>query len=186
MNKAVFLDRDGTINVEKNYLYKREEFEFLPGALDGMRMLCEAGFLLIVITNQSGIGRGYYSETDFIKLTEYIKKKCIDNGIYLTDTFYCPHYPYSTISKYRKECNCRKPKTGLFERAIDAYDIDLSHSYAIGDKLRDLSICTKSECRGFLIDVHEEQGIDRNVRIVMSLYEAAQIILSESGRTLLS
>lgn len=185
-NKAVFLDRDGTINVEKNYLYKREEFEFLPGALDGMRMLCESGFQLIVITNQSGIARGLYTETDFIKLTEYIKDRCIENGVYLTDTFYCPHYPYSTISKYRKQCNCRKPKTGLFERAIDAYDIDLSHSYAIGDKLRDLSICTKSECKGFLIDDHEEQGTERNVRIVTSLYEAAQIIVCESEKNTLS
>lgn len=180
MNKAVFLDRDGTINVETGYLYKIDEFEFLPRALEGMKMLYDVGFLLIIVTNQSGIARGLYSEKDFIKLTEHVNERCKEYGIQITDTFYCPHFPYSKIEKYRKECNCRKPKIGMFMRAVNMYDIDLSSSYAIGDKMRDLSICKDSKCQGFLINSQENpQDMGVNIRRVASLYEASQIILKE-------
>lgn len=178
MSRAVFLDRDGTINVEKNYLYRIEEFEFLPGALEGMRLLCEAGFILIVITNQSGIARGYYSEDDFQTLNRYMLERCEEYGVKITDTLYCPHLPEAKVEQYRIECNCRKPKTGLFLNAVAEYGIDLSKSYAIGDKLRDLAICEESVCRGFWIAGDATGRYNEKIEIVKSLYEASQIIIN--------
>lgn len=178
MKKAVFLDRDGTINVEKNYIYRIEDFEFLPGALKGMKLLSEADFLLIVITNQSGIARGYYSEDDYQILNSYMLKKCEEYGVKITDTLYCPHLSEAKVDQYRIECNCRKPKTGLFMKAVEEYGIDLSESYAIGDKMRDLAICEESNCNGFWITDDGTGRYSDKIEMVKSLFEAAQIILN--------
>ena len=129
MNKAIFLDRDGTINVDKHYVYKAEDFEFLPYAIEGLKLLQEEGFLLLVLTNQSGIARGYYTEKELRKLN------------------------------YRKNCDCRKPALGMFERAVLEFNIDLAQSYTIGDKLRDHAICDRSGCRGYLVGKGEKQDI---------------------------
>ena len=165
MSKAIFLDRDGTINIEKGYLYRISDFEFLPGAVDALRMLQEAGYLLIIITNQSGIGRGYYTEEDFMILNEYMKSELLKMGVKISGVYYCPHLPDAEVERYRKVCTCRKPSLGLFEQAVHDFGIDLSQSYAIGDKERDIAICSGSNCRGFLIG-----------RDVESLHEAAEII----------
>lgn len=173
MNKAVFLDRDGTINVEKNYLFRIEDFEFLPKALDGMKMLYDAGYLLIIITNQSGIARGYYNEKDYEMLTEYMRQECTDYGVKFADVLCCPHLKGAIVPKYDKECDCRKPATGLFKQAVEKYDIDLSESYAIGDKMRDLSICNETSCRGYLIRGVAGTESSAKIENVGSLYEAA-------------
>ena len=159
MNKAVFLDRDGTINIEKNYLYKVEDFEFIPGAIEGMRMLQEAGFILVIVTNQSGIARGYYTEDDFAVLNSWMIDELRENGVDITAIYYCPHLPNATIKKYSANCDCRKPLTGMYERAVNDYDIDLSQSYAIGDKIRDCEVCNKTQCRGFLVGENESDDI---------------------------
>lgn len=164
MNKAIFLDRDGTINVEKNYLYKIEDFEFLPGVLDALRKLQSAGYLLIIVTNQSGIARGYYTEDDYNKLNDWMLGVLRDNGVNITRVYHCPHLPDAKIEKYRKECNCRKPKLGLFRKAVDDFNIDLSLSYAIGDKIRDCALCEDSMCRGFLINNNEDYEVIRRVK----------------------
>ena len=164
MNKAVFLDRDGTINVEKNYLYKIEDFEYLPGVIDGLRKLQQAGYLLIVITNQSGIGRGYYTESDFQKLNSWMIDSLKQLGVYISDVYFCPHLPDATVEKYRKDCNCRKPKLGMYEQAVIDHNISLANSYAIGDKIRDCAICGSTECKGFLISDHEKPEIVESVK----------------------
>lgn len=164
MNKAIFLDRDGTINVEKNYLYKIEDFEFLPGVIDALRQLQRAGYLLIIITNQSGIARGYYTEEDFRKLNEWMLTTLKGQGVTITDVYYCPHLPDTQIVEYRKNCNCRKPKLGLYEQAVREHNIDLSQSYAIGDKIRDCAICKTTDCQGFLIGNSEEDSIIYSVK----------------------
>ena len=130
MNKAVFLDRDGTINVDKNYLYRVEDFEFLPGVIEGLKAFQKAGYLLIVITNQSGIARGYYSERDYEILTDYMRNELQKKGVFLTDVLYCPHHPDGIIPKYRINCECRKPKLGLFYQAINKWNIDIDKSIA--------------------------------------------------------
>ena len=172
-NKAVFLDRDGTINADKNYLYRAEDFEFLPGAVEALRMLQSHGFLLIIITNQSGIARGYYTENDFLSLTEWMLERLKESGVNIAKVYYCPHLPDAKIPEYRKICDCRKPETGLFEEAAREFDVDMAKSFAVGDKMRDCAICEKTECRGFIIGGN---SVSPKIRNVSSLLEAAKII----------
>lgn len=189
--KAVFLDRDGTINVDKGFVHRVEDFEFLPGVIDGLKLLQNAGFLLIIITNQSGIARGFYTEQDFEKLNNWMLCELAKYKIRIAGVYYCPHLPlplsmtYSSISpelkKYRIECNCRKPNLSLFERAIKDFNIDISKSYAIGDKIRDCSICEIKGCKGFLIMSRNITNvINKKVRIVQSLMDAARLIITEN------
>ena len=149
--KAIFLDRDGTINVDKHYLHKISDFEFLPGVIEGLKLLRDAGFLLVIITNQSGIGRGYYSEDDFNELNQWMLHELSDQGIDIAKVYYCPHYPKSERGDYGIICNCRKPQLGLFEKAIKELNIDIQSSYAIGDRIRDCVICEATNCKGYLI-----------------------------------
>lgn len=159
LRPAVFLDRDGTINVEKRYLYKIEDFEYMDGAVEGLRRLQDWGYLLVIITNQSGIARGYYSEDDFQRLTDWMLSDLAIRGIHIAGMYFCPHHPESKIEKYRKNCDCRKPKTGLFYRAAQELDIDLCRSVAIGDKPRDLAICREAGVQGILLsDEEKEKG----------------------------
>lgn len=182
--RAIFLDRDGTINVEKNYLHKVEDFEFVSNAIEGLKLLQQQGYLLIIVTNQSGIGRGYYSEEDFSILNEWMIDSLETKGIHVDRVYYCPHLPDAKIEKYRVQCNCRKPALGMYEAAIEEYKIDLSKSFAIGDKLRDCEICRMTECRGFLVGENEKtdileqvkSGQIKNVRYSNNLYECAKII----------
>ena len=163
-NKAVFLDRDGTINVDKHYLYKIEEFEFLPGAVEGMRALQEAGYLLIIVTNQSGIGRGYYTEEAFHTLNQWMIETLERQGVHITAVYYCPHLPDAALPEYRQECSCRKPKLGMYYQAAKDWNIDFAQSIAIGDNLRDCAICQAEGCRGFLIG-DENTGMKNNVSV---------------------
>lgn len=164
MKKAIFLDRDGTINVEKNYLYQIEEFEFLPGAIKGLKLLQNSGFVLIIVTNQSGIGRGYYTEEDFHKLNNWMLNELKDRGVDISKVYYCPHLPDASNVKYRIECDCRKPKLGMYEQAIREFDIDINKSWAIGDKIRDCAICEKTKCRGILVANNEKKEIIDSVK----------------------
>lgn len=184
MNKAVFLDRDGTINADKAYLSKIEDFSYLPGAVEGLKLLQDAGYLLIVVTNQSGIARGYYSEEDFRILNDWMLRDLQSRGIRIDRVYYCPHHPQGKLEKYRMECSCRKPGLGMFQQAIDDFQIDMAASYAIGDKIRDCALCGVSACKGYLIsDLEEAQiledvksGYYRNVEYADSLLEAAKKI----------
>lgn len=150
--KAVFLDRDGTINVDKNYVYKIEDFEFLPGVIEALRLLQKKGYKLFIITNQSGIARGYYTEEDFSKLNNWMLNEFQKNGVHIEKVYYCPHLEDAKILQYKKKCECRKPNLALFYQAIKEFNIDLSKSIVIGDKERDLAISKVSECSGYLVD----------------------------------
>lgn len=184
MNKAVFLDRDGTINVDKNYIYKPEDFEFLDGAVEGLRMLQNMGFLLVIITNQSGIARGYYTEEDYKVLNNYMNDKLNDYGVHITKDYYCPHLSDALIPEYRCVCDCRKPGIGLLSQAVKELNIDLSKSYCIGDRLRDLTICKSSDCKGYLIGETEsveniaviKGGKYKNITYCISLYDSVKNI----------
>jgi D-glycero-D-manno-heptose 1,7-bisphosphate phosphatase len=185
MNKAIFLDRDGTINVEKNYLYKIEDFEFMPGVVDALKQLQQAGYLLIIVTNQSGIARGYYTEKDFQKLNDWMVTQLKMQDVIIDQVYFCPHLPNAEVEKYRKDCNCRKPKLGLYQQAIADYKIELKKSYAIGDKIRDCAICEQTLCKGFLVGDNEKPDIIDKVKdgaydrvsYANSLADAANMIL---------
>ncbi len=184
MNRAIFLDRDGTINVEKHYLYRQEDFEFLPGVVDALKQLQRMGYLLIVITNQSGIGRGYYTEADFQKLNEWMVGFLKEQGVIIADVYFCPHLPDAKVPEYRKDCECRKPKLGMYRQAILDYNIQIGHSYAIGDKIRDCAICESTPCKGFLVGYNEnpeiiaevEQGKWKNITYAKDLWECVRMI----------
>ncbi|KYJ86314.1 D-glycero-beta-D-manno-heptose 1,7-bisphosphate 7-phosphatase [Sulfurovum riftiae] len=131
--KALFLDRDGIINVDHGYVSKIKDFEFVEGIFDLVKLFSKTGYLIFIVTNQSGIGRGYYSEEDFSRLTQWMKKKFQENGIQIEGIYYCPHAPDAN-------CNCRKPKTGMIEEALKSYPLDLSASWVIGDKQSDIDL----------------------------------------------
>lgn len=151
-NKAVFLDRDGTINVDKHYLFRKEDFVFLPDVLPAMRLFQEKGYLLVVVTNQSGIGRGYYTEEDLLSLNRWMMDRLQREGIVLSGIYYCPHLPDAPVEQYRRVCDCRKPGTGLYHRAAEELDIDLSKSIVVGDKMRDLTLADEIPgCRAYLV-----------------------------------
>jgi len=133
MDKALFLDRDGVINIEKNYLYKKEDFEFIDGIFDLCQYYQNLGYKIFVVTNQSGIARGYYSEEDFLQLTQWMKKEFIKRNIDIKRVYYCPHHPDITGT-----CDCRKPKPGMILQAKEEFNIDLSKSLMIGDSERDI------------------------------------------------
>ena len=135
---AVFLDRDGVINEDSGYVGHWDSFVFLPGAVDAMREVCDAGFALIIVTNQSGIGRGFYSEEDFHRLTEQMSEELSQQGVSVAGVYFCPHLPEATLPQYRKTCNCRKPSPGLIHRAIEDLDVDLTRSAMVGDKISDM------------------------------------------------
>lgn len=137
-NKTVFLDRDGTINIEKNYLFKTEDFEFIKGSERAIKLLNDHGYKVIVITNQAGVARGFYSEKEVNKLHKYINQKLEQAGAHIDGFYYCPHHPVAGIGFYKRICNCRKPNTGLFEKAAQDFDVDVEHSYMIGDNIADI------------------------------------------------
>lgn len=164
MRKIAFLDRDGTINIDKEYLYKIEDFEFIPGVIEGLKTLQDNDYLLVIITNQSGIARGYYSEDDLNVLHNWMLSVMKKEGINIDGIYYCPHLPTGKIESYSISCQCRKPNTKLFRDAITnlgkQYELDLRNSVAIGDKERDLSICIEIGARGILIgDKSEKEWI---------------------------
>ena len=121
-------------------------------------------YYLIIITNQSGIGRGFFSEGDYLKLEEWINKDLRRKGINISATYYCPHMEDAKIEKYRGVCQCRKPKLEMFWRASIDFQVDLDRSYAIGDRMRDLSICNVSKCRGYLVGKTEPSDIIKDVK----------------------
>jgi len=131
---ALFLDRDGVINVEKNYLHKIEEFEFIDGVFELCKKYQDLGYLIVIVTNQSGIARGYYSEDDFILLTRWMIDVFDRENIHISGVYHCPHHP--DISG---KCACRKPEPGMLLDAAEKYSIDLENSLLVGDSERDIT-----------------------------------------------
>lgn len=143
-NKAVFIDRDGTINVDVHYLNEPDRFEMYPGIGEGVKKLKDSGFKIIVITNQSGIARGYFTEKQLSKIHERMKKEFLKFNVTLNGIYYCPHHPEDS-------CNCRKPNIGLFEKAIKEHNIDVKKSFMLGDKILDIGAGKKISVRTVLI-----------------------------------
>ena len=137
MEKAVFLDRDGTINIDHGYVHEIDQFEFVEGSIEALLELKKMGYLLVLVTNQSGIARGYFSEDQFLQLTEWMDWSLADRGVDLDGIYYCPHLA-DGIGEYRQDCDCRKPKAGMLLQAAKELDIDLNRSFMVGDKTEDM------------------------------------------------
>jgi D-glycero-D-manno-heptose 1,7-bisphosphate phosphatase len=151
MKKAIFLDRDGVINVDiLNYTWRMEDFKFLDGVFEACLEFQNRGFMLIIITNQGGIARGLYSHHDVEKLHRYMKSEFSRKGITIDDIYYCPHYDATG------KCLCRKPGSLLVEKALAKHGIDPTLSYFIGDRERDTQAGEAAEVKGILVDVNDD------------------------------
>ncbi len=137
---TIFLDRDGVINLDKAYVHQWEDFEFVPNAISAMHMLVRAGYQLVVITNQSGVARGYFSEEQYLALTARIREFLLTKGVPLLDVLHCPHHPKGSVPEYAVECGCRKPAPGLLLEAARRHGINLSDSWLVTSRQISLQV----------------------------------------------
>lgn len=149
--KTVFLDRDGTMNTEVNYLHRPEDLELIPGVPQAVRQLNEAGFRVVVVTNQAGVARGYYGEEDVKHLHQYLNGQLETEGAHVDAFYYCPHHPEHGIGQYKKECSCRKPGIGMFTAADRDCPVDRERSFMVGDKLIDTEAGRRFGVRSILV-----------------------------------
>lgn len=174
---AAFLDRDGVINVDSGYVGCWEDFDYLPDAVEGLKHLQSVGFKLFVVTNQSGIARGYYSEDDFLSLTETMKTDLAIRGVKLSAVYYCPYLEDADLEAYRVASEFRKPEPGMLLKAARDHDIDLTRSIMVGDKVSDMVAAERAGVPN-RYHVTENEPYERSIR-VSSLLEAA---LKATGR----
>ena len=138
LRPAAFLDRDGVINVDRGYVFRRQDFEFVPGVLEGARRLNALGYALVVVTNQSGIGRGLYTEADFRSLTAWMAQAFDEAGAPIAGVYFCPHHPTEATGPYKLACRCRKPAPGMLLDAAEQLGLDLAASVMFGDRASDM------------------------------------------------
>lgn len=136
--KAIFLDRDGVINVDRGYVFRRRDFEYIPGSVRALKAFKAAGYWLIVVTNQSGIGRGLYTIKEYEDLTAWMRGDLEKQGVMLDAVYFCPHFPTALVAKHRVDCCCRKPKPGMILQAANRCSINLVASIMVGDKKSDI------------------------------------------------
>jgi D-glycero-D-manno-heptose 1,7-bisphosphate phosphatase len=147
---CAFLDRDGIINCDRGHLCDTEQFEFTPGMPEAIKLLNDAGWLVIVITNQAGIGRGKYTEEQFEAFSEWIDDRLAEGGAHVDAVYHCPHHPTAGLGEYRRECECRKPAPGMVKRAISDWEPDVARSFLLGDKDSDVEAAVSAGVRGVL------------------------------------
>lgn len=188
---AVFLDRDGTINEQMGYINHESRFHLLSGAAEAIRKLNRAGIPVVVVTNQSGLARGYFPESLLDKVHETMEKELAEKGAHVDAIYICPHHPEAGREELRANCNCRKPKKGLFVRAAEDMGLDLSRSYVVGDRWSDLVAAENCGAAGILVltgygrgelkYVGESQMV-QPVRVAEDLEAAANWILEDISR----
>jgi D-glycero-D-manno-heptose 1,7-bisphosphate phosphatase len=150
-NGAVFLDRDGTINEEMGYINHPNRFIIFPFVAESIKIFNKLGLKVVVVTNQSGVARGYFKESLVVELHETLQKKMQEQGAQIDAIYYCPHHPKEGRGKYKSECNCRKPKPGMVLKAVDEYEIDLQKSFMIGDRYKDIRFARNLNMKSCLV-----------------------------------
>jgi D-glycero-D-manno-heptose 1,7-bisphosphate phosphatase len=181
-NIAVFLDRDGTINEEVGYLDSLDKLKVIPSAYEAIRLINESGMKAVVISNQAGVARGLFTE-DFVKITnEHLQTTLRQKGAYIDNFYYCPHHPTEGIGIYLQPCNCRKPAPGMLFNAAQELNIDLTRSYLVGDRFRDMEAGKKVGVKGILVktgygqDLLQDDGPDRETAEAKPDFIAADIL----------
>ena len=157
MNKAIFLDRDGTINEDVGYTHKIGDLEFIDKAIFGLQRMRYLNYKFIIVTNQAGIAKGKYSEKDYFDFRNEMHKRLKENGIIIAAEYFCPHHPEGTIEKYKINCDCRKPKIGMLEQAAKDFNLDLKKCWMIGDLPSDVLAGKNAGCRTIQILTGKEK-----------------------------
>ncbi|HDZ90306.1 MAG TPA: HAD family hydrolase [Deltaproteobacteria bacterium] len=155
---AVFIDRDGTINEQMGYINHISRFVLLPGSAEAIRLFNENGYLVVVVSNQSGVGRGYFPLELVNEVHDRMKTLLAGEGARVDGIFFCPHYPGGKLPEYSVSCECRKPGTGLIKMACESFDIDLENSYVIGDRSTDVELARNAGARGILVKTGYGRG----------------------------
>ncbi len=186
---AVFLDRDGTINEEMGYINHPSRFRLLPNVAGAIKRLNEAGFKVIVVTNQSGVARGYFTESLLEQVVGRMKTLLARKGAYIDKFYYCPHHPDAIVPEYQKDCPCRKPKTGMVDKAVSDFSIDVNRSYCVGDRIKDVYFGHQAGLTSILVLTGYGRGEYEYQRrswkeqpdyIAPDLYNAVEWILDDS------
>lgn len=145
LSPALFLDRDGVINVDIGYLHKPEDCVFVEGIFDLVKRANALGYKVFVVTNQAGIARGYYTEAQFLEFSEWMKAEFSHHQARLDEIYFCPHHPEHGLGEYHKDCDCRKPAPGMFLKAQSAYNINMHASVMVGDNISDLKAALSAQ-----------------------------------------
>jgi D-glycero-D-manno-heptose 1,7-bisphosphate phosphatase len=192
MNKkcgwAVFLDRDGTINEEVNYLSCPSQLNLISGASEAIQILNEKNIPVIIVTNQSGIARGYFDEKQLNTINDTLRNILLAVGAVIDDIYYCPHHPEAEIATYQMNCDCRKPNPGMLIKAAQKWQLDISHSFLIGDKASDIVAAQRAGCKTILVksghgsdELSRWSGIPYPDCVVDNILDAVQWVMSQSN-----
>jgi D,D-heptose 1,7-bisphosphate phosphatase len=189
MNKAIFIDKDGTLVKDVPYNVKPELVSYAGFAMDALKLLQDEGYLLIIVSNQAGIAKGYFTELELAILINKIRSDMAIHGIDIAGFYYCPHFPDTIIPEFSKSCDCRKPAAGMILQAAADFNIDLSKSWMIGDILDDMEAGKRAGCKTILLDVGSETEWEINSYRLPNFYAnnliaAAQIILNDANSVL--
>ena len=165
---AAFLDRDGVLNIDKEYVHRADQLEWIDGVPEAIRLLNDAGYLVIVVTNQSGVARGFYDEAAIGALHAHMRDHLAARGVRIDAFYYCPHHPDGKVAAYTMRCDCRKPGAGMFEQAARDWRIDRGKSFMIGDKDIDVEAATAFGIRAAKFDAARDKLADVVRRMLAS------------------
>ena len=179
--KTIFLDRDGVINKDFGYVHKWADFELINGTIEALQILTKNKFNIIIITNQAGIAKGFYTENDFKKLTNKFKNFCLNNHIKILHTFYCPHHKDGIVKRYTKNCKSRKPNSGMFFKAAKLYNIDLEKAIMVGDNYTDITASKNAGIKTNYLIKSSLTKQDLNNKITFAVKENLLSVTSEIG-----
>ncbi len=179
-NKCVFLDRDGVLIKDIGYLKNPEDIIIMPNSIESLKILKKNGFLLIVVTNQAGIAKGFFNIDDLAAVNNRLLKIYEDDGMIIDDLYFCPHHENGTVEPYNIKCSCRKPDTGMVLKGVERFNIDIGKSYMVGDKDSDILLAINSGLKSFYI---RNSMYDHDENIIPDFYvkdlkEATDIILN--------
>lgn len=174
--KALFLDRDGIINKDTGYVHRPQDIEFVDGIFDVIRCFVAHGYCPVIVTNQSGIGRGRYSEADFAALSEWMQTQFHANGLPSIPVYFCPHHPTAGQGRYKTDCDCRKPKPGMLLTAVAEQDIDPALSYMIGDSWRDIQAADAAGVEHKIFVSRQAHENPQGIKNVVCVREVSDII----------